>query len=89
MRYFTSPLTGGAITVPQFQQLFLLAKQNGQRMPEDWANWVWQVLFTQGMRLIKGGERLETPEANVAELTAQAQEFERKALPVLKALQIV
>ncbi len=88
LRYLTSPLTGGAITVSRFQQLFLLAKQNGQKTPEDWAKWVWQVLASQGQSLLKGGKTLQTPEENLAALTAQAKEFEAKALPVLKALQI-
>lgn len=88
LRYLTSPLTGGAITVPRFHQLFLLAKQNDQKTPEDCAKWVWQVLSAQGQSLVKEGKTLATPDENLAELTTQAQEFEKKALPVLKALQI-
>ncbi len=36
-------------------------------------------------RLIKEGKTLETPEDNLAELTAQAEVFQDKLLPILKA----
>ena len=85
---FASPVTGGGVTVPRFQQLFLLAKQQGHKQPQDWANFVWNLLAMQGQRLIKDGKTLETPEDNLAELTAQANEFAEKRLPILKALQI-
>ena len=42
----------------------------------------------QGQRLVKEGQTLETEAENVAELTAQAQEFASKQLAILKALQI-
>ena len=89
LNYLASPVTGGGVTVPRFQQLFLLAKQHGHKQPQDWANFVWNLLAMQGQRLIKDGKTLETPEDNLAELTRQAIEFAEKRLPILKALQIV
>ena len=50
------------------------------------ATWEW--LSSQGQRLVKEGKTLETPEDNVAELTAQAKVFADKQLPILKALGI-
>ncbi|MDQ5908814.1 MAG: hypothetical protein QG599_907, partial [Pseudomonadota bacterium] len=86
--YLTSPLTGGGITVGRFPQLFLLARSQGHKQPADWAQVVWQLLAAQGQRIIKDGQTLDSAEANLAELTAQAQTFADKQLPILKALQI-
>ncbi len=88
MRYLASPLTGGAVTVPRMQQLFLLAMHNGQKKPEDLAKWVWQVLSAQGQSLIKEGKPIQDPEENQVELVRQARAFEEEVLPILKSLQI-
>ena len=88
LNYLASPVTGGGVTVPRFQQLFLLARQHGHKAPQDWAAFVWSLLAMQGQRLVKEGKALDTPEQNLAELTAQATEFAAKQLPILKALQI-
>lgn len=87
--FLASPVTGGGIMVPRFNQVFLSAISEGQKQPADWAKYAWQVLSSQNQRLIKDGKTLETPEDNLAELSRQADEFAQKQLPALKALQIV
>lgn len=84
-----SPVTGGGVSVNRFSQLFLLARQNGHKQPQDWADFAWKILSGQGQRLLKEGKAIESPEDNLAELLNQAQEFNDKQLPVLKALQVV
>lgn len=84
-----SPVTGGGVAVNRFQQIFLLAIQQGKNQPAEWARHVWQVLSAHGQSIVKEGKTLESAEENLAELTTQATEFEQKRLPVLKALQIV
>jgi len=86
--YLASPVTGGGVIVGRFQQLFVLAVQQGKKKPEDWATFVAQILAAQGQKIVKEGKPLETAEEQLAELTAQAQEFALKLLPILKALQI-
>jgi hypothetical protein len=88
LSFLASPLTGGGVAVPRFQQLFLLARQQGHKQPQDWARFVWTILAAQGQRLVKEGKALETAEENLAELTEQANAFQDKQLPVLKALQV-
>lgn len=88
LNFLASPVSGGGITVPRFHQLFLLARQQGHKQPQEWAGYVWAVLASQNQRLIKEGKALETPEENLAELTTQAIAFAEKQLPILKALQI-
>jgi len=61
----------------------------GKKRPAEWAKLAWQVLAEQGQKIVKEGKTLETAEENLAELTALAQTFAEKQLPVLKALQIV
>jgi len=86
--YLASPVTGGGVAVGRFQQLFLLALNQGKKHPSDWAPMVWQILDSQGQKIIKEGKTLETMEENIAELTEQVQVFSEKQLPILKALQI-
>jgi SAM-dependent methyltransferase len=86
--YLVSPVTGGGYALGRFQQLFLLNYMAGNNAIDDWASAVWQLLSSQGQKLVKEGKALETPEENLAELTAQAQIFSDKLLPILKALQI-
>lgn len=86
--FLASPLTGGGILVQRFHQLFLLAIQNGAKTPTEMAQSVWQVLASQGQRLMKEGQAIKSAEDNIAELTEQAASFAELQLPILKALKI-
>ena len=87
--FLASPVTGGGIAANRFQLLFLLAMRNGKKQPQDWASEVWSVISAQNQRLIKEGKALESVEDNVQELVIQANDFARKRLPILKALEVV
>ena len=86
--YLASPVSGGGIQVGRFVQLFLLAISQGKKKPEEWAQFVWQILSGQGQKIVKDGKTLELEQENLDELTEQAKKFAAKGLPVLKALQI-
>ncbi|TYT73776.1 hypothetical protein [Desulfobotulus mexicanus] len=86
--YLASPVTGSGIQVGRFQQLYLLAAAKGKKQPAEQAAFVWDILASQGQRIVKEGKALDTMEENIAELTLQAEEFAQKQLPVLKALQV-
>jgi len=83
-----SPVIGGGITVVRFQQLFLLALGLGCDTPADCARFTWQLLNEQGQNVVLAGRPLETPEANLTELTAQAEAFAAELLPILRAVGI-
>lgn len=87
--YLASPVTGGGILVPRMQQLFLSARLAGSKKPAQWARHAWQVLAEQGQKLVRDGNVLETTEENLAVLTADAEEFARENLLILKKLQVV
>jgi len=86
--YLSTPVTGGAIEISRFDQLFLLALQQGKKRPEEWAASVAQILAAQGQKIIKDGKPFETPQENLDELLKQAHDFSIKKLPILKALQV-
>lgn len=84
-----SPVTGGGIAVGRFQQLFLLAINQGKKQPQEWAQFAWKLLASQNQRLLKDGKAIETAEGNLEELTRQAKEFAEKRMQILKALHIL
>lgn len=88
INYLASPVTGGGVGVGRFQQLYLLAFQQGMKKPEEWAEYVSKLLTAQGQKIVKDGKPIETAEEQLNELTAKANEFALKQLPILKALQI-
>jgi len=86
--WLASPVSGGGIHLGRFAQLFLLARLQGKKQPNEWVDFVWPILTLQGQRLIKDGKPLETQDENLSELLANAKAFAEKDLPRLKALQI-
>lgn len=84
-----SPVLGGGYAIGRIMQLFIRARQQGKKSPQEWARQTWEILESQGQRLLKDGATLESAEDNHAELNLQAQSFADKQLPILKALQIV
>lgn len=89
LNYLASPVTGGGIPVNRFQQLFLLSATQGNAKPEEWAEFVLQLLAVQGQKILKDGRTLSTAEENLAELTEQAKDFAEKRMPIIKALKII
>ena len=89
LQFLASPVTGGGIAIGRFQQLFLSALWEGKKTPTEWAEAAWAIIAAQGQRLLKDGKTLDSEAENKAELTAQAEGFAEKQLPVLKSLGIV
>jgi hypothetical protein len=87
--HLASPVTGGGVLVNRFCQLFMLSMQQGGKTPEDWAGFAWEILSRQGQTLLKDNKPLQGAQANIAELTSQANTFRDKQLPMLKALQVL
>jgi SAM-dependent methyltransferase len=86
--FLASPVTGGALFVSRFQQLFLLALAQGKKLPSDWADYAAALLKLQRQAILKGGVALQGDEENLAELQRQASAFDTERLPVLRALGI-
>lgn len=86
--FLASPVTGGGIRVGRAEQLFLLARSLGHKLPSDWAAFAQQTLTAQKQGIQKDGKPLTTPKAIIAEFTVQANDFIKKRLPLLEALQI-
>jgi len=86
--FLASPVTGGGVPVPRFQQLFLLAPPQARKQPSELARFVWGILAAQGQRIVKDGKALDGDADNIAELQEQGEVFVQKQLPILKALGI-
>lgn len=81
-----SPVLGGGIGVGRIGQLFLLARSQGLKTPDEWGDFAWRILSSQGHVLLKDDKKLETEQENRAELLEQAKSFVDHVLPVLKAI---
>lgn len=88
LTFLASPVIGGGVHVPRFQQLFLLAMSLGKKQPSEWAEFVGQILEAQNQRIIKNGKMVDSEADNIKELLEQANDFAEKQLPVLRVLQI-
>ena len=88
LNYLGSPLTGGAVSVSKFDQLFLSAFLGGKKDPAQLAAFVWEILSSQGQSLLNSDGTLKTSEQSISDLRERAADFINSQLPVLKALQI-
>lgn len=52
LSFLASPVTGGGHAVDRISQLFLLARSNGQKTPQEWAAATWSTLNSQGQKII-------------------------------------
>lgn len=86
--HLASPLTGGGIAVNRFQQLFLLARQQGLHDPAEWAESAWQHACAQNLKIRREDRLLDTPEELRSELLRQARSFAVRELPVLTTLDV-
>jgi hypothetical protein len=84
LNFLASPLIGTGVIVNRLEQLFLLAKSRNR----DGAEFVWEVLSSQGKQVVKEGKTLETPEENLAYLKSASEEFYQERLLTLQKLGI-
>ena len=89
IKYLASPITGGGISTPRFEQLFLLAQSSGLKNPNEIGSYVCNILTSQGQKIIKDGKVLEKEEDNLSELTRQAKDFVDNRLSIFNSLKIV
>lgn len=85
--FLASPVTGGAVTVQRFHQLFWLARERDGGGPADWAAFAARALAEQGQALLAGGSPLQG-EAAQAALQAQAAAWADTVLPCWRGLGI-
>ena len=87
--HLASPVTGGGVNANRFEMLFLQAVAEGATEPESWAESAWQVLSSQGHRLVNNGVPLESDQENLEELTSKATDFAAKRLLTFRTLGII
>jgi methyltransferase-like protein len=82
LSFLASPLIGTGVVVNRLEQLFLLAKSSNQ----DAVQFVWQILASQGKKVVKDGKPLETEEENIAHLKTVYEQFTEERLLTLQKL---
>ncbi|HEY5105801.1 MAG TPA: class I SAM-dependent methyltransferase [Caulobacteraceae bacterium] len=86
--WLASPVIGAGVAVGRFEQMFLGARAKGLKTPADWAKNAWDTLAKQNQSIIKNGEMLKTPEANLEELNVQAKALNDGRLSLLQRLRV-
>ena len=87
--YLASPVTGGGINVDRLSQLMLLGISEGRDQVKELSSFVFDILNSQGQRLIKDGQTLESEQDNRAELMRLCETFKEKALPLYQRLRLI
>ena len=87
VKFLASPVTGGAIGIDKMGQMFLFCYKQDKHDSNSMAEAMWGILSSQGQMMTKE-KRMEPPEEDIAELKSRADNFFKKVLPTLKALQI-
>lgn len=87
--YLANPVIGGAIAVDRFQQLFLLSILNGNKDVSSIVNYVWNIVGSQGQKLVKNGAVIDSVDENILELKIQAEYFLEKVIPLLKMHSVI
>ena len=75
--------------VGRFEQMFLGARDRGQKSPKDWSKNAWEILQRQNQAIIKDGAVLQGADANLEELNKQAAVMHDKRLAQLQRLGVV
>lgn len=83
--WLASPVTGSGIAVDGALRFFLLGCLRGR---QDLAEYAWELMSANGMRLVKDGKELESAEENLAELRIYVARFAGNPLPVFQKLGI-
>jgi len=84
-----SPVTGTAVGVQQLMQLFLLARQQGQATPAQWATFAQKTLMRLGQKILKGDKPVEDTAEQLMVLKEHAEKFEADQLKTLLRLKVV
>lgn len=87
--HLASPVTGCGIPVGRIQQLFLRAYQYVGGTPETWATSALHCLLDNNEHVLRDGEKIESEQESLSELTQQAQRFAEQLLPMLHRLGVV
>jgi trans-aconitate methyltransferase len=83
LNYLVSPVTGSGVTVGRISQIFLVGRSQKRA---DLPAYAWELLNSQGQRLMRDGAPLVDEADNLAELRAMYAKFESQELPVLQRL---
>ncbi|EPF22324.1 hypothetical protein MAESPC_01849 [Microcystis aeruginosa SPC777] len=75
---------GTGIEENRLEQLLLL----GESSKQDAVQFVWQILASQGKKVVKDGKPLETEEENIAHLKTVYEQFSEERLLTLQKLGI-
>lgn len=87
----TSPLLGNGLSTNFIERLvyFCISQQEGEPNEIEITKQAWQIMSSQGRRMIKDGVLLDTDTANMAELLAQLKPILAHKLPLWRQLNMI
>lgn len=88
VQHLASPVTGGAVQLNRFEQLFLLGRMQGKKSAAEFAALAARALKAEGQHMLKDGQPVVDEQETLSLLTRQATDFEAR-IPILRTLGIV
>jgi SAM-dependent methyltransferase len=89
LHYVASPITHSAHALDRISALLLQGYEDGAREVGGLAERAWKALQRMGHRMMKDGKPIESPEENLAQLRAAANEFLDRTVPNLKRIGVL
>jgi hypothetical protein len=86
--WMASAVTGGALPMGRFEQMFWSLAREGKTDPAHWAAAVCDALLGHGERLVKDGKPLEGRDDHLREMTERAQRYAASRAPIVAALDL-
>lgn len=86
MQFLAAPTIGSAIGVSRIDQLFLRGEYLGAK---NIPKWVWELLESQGQRLMKKDKPIESVEENIEKLGLMYKEFKAERYSILIAVKAI
>jgi len=88
VNYLISPVSGGGVLVPNDEQLYLVALRRGLKKPNEWANYAWDVGYSNAGGILSDISGSTMPKSFEVELMKHVYEWAENRLPILYALGI-
>ena len=89
LSYLASPVTGGAISMPSNQIIFISGLQKGKKTADQLAKYTQTILHKNNQFLVRNGQQIKSPKKILETIKSEAESFFKEQIPFLEKLKII